>query len=117
MSKLKIYLSGKYFIIRFLISNAIGTAILVSISYPINFYGLYPISHIAVIAFNTWIYKMILAIMLFPIAILLTNIIKRVEKLDFFDYGISYNPITIFNENISGQNKYVKTNHMEEWQT
>lgn len=53
MSKLKIYLSGKYFIVRFISSNAISTAILVSISYPINFYGIYSISYIMVIALNT----------------------------------------------------------------
>jgi uncharacterized integral membrane protein (TIGR00697 family) len=113
MSKLKIYLSGKYFAIRFFASNAIGTAILVSISYPINFYGLYSIDHIAVIALNTWIYKMILATMLFPIAILLGSVIKRIEKLDYFDYGISYNPITVFSDTVHGENKYDKISSIE----
>lgn len=114
MSKLKIYLSGKYFIMRFLTSNAIGTAILVSISYPINFYGLYSIDHIAVIALNTWLYKMIFAVILFPVAILLANVIKRIEKLDYFDYGISYNPVNVFSENVPGENKYNK-NNVEGW--
>lgn len=108
MSKLKIYLSGKYFIMRFFISNAIGNAILVAISYPINFYNLYSFNHIMVIALNTWVYKMILAVILFPIAILSANAIKRIEKLDYFDYGISYNPISVFSENVSGINKYDK---------
>jgi queuosine precursor transporter len=111
MSKLKIYLSGKYFIIRFFISNAIGTAILVSISYPVNLYGLYSIDHIAIIALNTWAYKMVLAAILFPVAILLANAIKHIEKLDYFDYGISYNPINVFSENVHGENKYDKTNN------
>lgn len=115
MSKLKIYLSGKYFIIRFFTSNAIGTAILVSISYPINLYGLYSLNHIAVIAFNTWVYKMVLAVVLFPVAILLANAIKRLEKLDYFDYGISYNPINVFSESVHGKNKYNKTNNIEGW--
>lgn len=115
MSKLKIYLSGNHFIMRFITSNAIGTAILVCISYPINFYGLYSINHIAVIAFNTWIYKMIMAVMLFPLALLLSSIIKRIEKLDYFDYGISYNPLTVFNENVPGKNKYEKSRNIEGW--
>jgi len=114
MSKLKIYMSGKYFIVRFLISNGIGKAILVSISYPINFYGQYTINHIAEISCNTWIYKMIIAIILFPVAVLLANTIKRIEKLDYFDYGVSYNPIAVFNENITGENRYEKSN-VEEW--
>jgi len=115
MSKLKIYLSGKYFIIRFFSSNSIGNLILVTISYPINFYGLYSINHIAVIALNTWVYKMVLAIILFPVAILFSNGVKRIEKLDYFDYGISYNPIAVFSENVSGKNKYNKTDNIEGW--
>ncbi|MBV9576357.1 MAG: VUT family protein [Gammaproteobacteria bacterium] len=114
MSKLKIYLSGKYFIVRFLTSNAIGKAILVSISYPINFYGQYTITRIAEIAFNTWVFKMIVATILFPIAIILSNLIKKIEKLDYFDYGISYNPIHVFKETVSGENKYRKLN-VESW--
>jgi len=58
---------------------------------------------------------MILAILLFPLAIFLTNTIKRVEKLDYFDYGISYSPFSVFNEHISGENKYDKYNNSEEW--
>jgi len=115
MSKLKIYLSGKYFITRFITSNAIGTAILVCISYPINFYGLYSLNRIAVIAFNTWIYKMIMAVILFPLALFLSSLIKRIEKLDYFDYGISYNPLTVFSENVSGENKYEKYKNIEGW--
>lgn len=114
MSRLKIYMGGKYFILRFLISNAIGKAILVSISYPINFYGLYNVNQIATIALNTWIYKMIIAVILFPVAIILSGIIKRIEKIDFYDYGISYNPINVFNESTCGKNKYEKHKN-EEW--
>ena len=72
-------------------------------------------NHIAVIALNTWVYKMVLAVLLFPVAILLANTIKRIEKLDYFDYGISYNPISVFSENISGENKYDKINNIEGW--
>jgi uncharacterized PurR-regulated membrane protein YhhQ (DUF165 family) len=106
ISRLKIYMYGGYFTIRFILSNALGNALLVIISYPINFYHLHDINFILELAFNTWIYKISVATILLPIAIFFTNIVKRVEKLDYFDYGISYNPITVFRENISGQNKY-----------
>lgn len=100
MSKLKIYLSGNYF---------------VTISYPINLYGLYSLDHMLTIALNTWIYKMIFAIVLFPIAIVLANAIKRIEKLDYFDYGVSYNPMVVFSENVPGENKYNKKNNVDGW--
>jgi len=110
MSKLKIYLSGDYFLLRFIVSNAISAGILVSISYPINFYGIYTLNQIAAIAFNTWIYKLIFAIALFPFATLLANIIKRIERIDYYDYGISYNPLFVFKQNTLGENKYKKYN-------
>lgn len=106
MSKLKIYMSGRFFYIRFFLSNAIGKAILVSISYPINLYKLYTINEIAHIAINTWMYKISLSIILFPIALLITSIIKRIECLDYYDYGISYNPISVFSSTEAGKNKY-----------
>lgn len=100
---------------RLIASNAISTAILVFIAYPINFYELYTFNQIIVIAFNTWVYKMIVAIMLFPVAIFLANTIKRIEKLDYFDYGVSYNPLTVFSEHVAGENNYGKSNSIEKW--
>jgi hypothetical protein len=41
-------------------------------------------------------------------------VIKRIEKPVYFDYGISYNPMNVFSGNVSGENKYDKTN-IEGW--
>ena len=106
MSKLKIYYGGKLFAVRFLASNAIGKAALVCISYPINLYGIYPINEIAHIALNTWIYKMIMALILFPVALILSFYIKKFEKTDHYDFGVSYNPLSVFSTNNYGKNKY-----------
>ncbi len=57
---------------------------------------------------NTWIYKMVIAILLFPFAAALTRFIKRIEKVDFYDYGISYNPLKVFNTISQGENRYGK---------
>jgi len=106
MSKLKIYYRGNLFIIRFLLSNAVGKAALVCISYPINLSGLYPINEIIHIALNTWIYKMVMAVLLFPAAWFLSDFIKKVEKMDYYDFGISYNPISVFSQKTQGENKF-----------
>jgi queuosine precursor transporter len=106
MSKLKIYYMGNLFIIRFLLSNAVGKAALVCISYPINLYGIYSPIEITHIAFNTWVYKMIMALILFPIAIGLSCFIKKIEKTDYYDFGISYNPMRVFSIKNHGKNKY-----------
>ena len=107
-SKLKIMMYGKYYAVRFLASTSIANLILVGVSYPINFYGLYPLEKIIDIAINTWTYKFIIAILLFPVALVLAKLVKRIEKLDYYDYGISYNPMKVFNEYVSGRNAYEK---------
>lgn len=106
VSKLKINLYGKKFIYRFLISSIIGSAILVTISYPINFYDQYPFKMIMHIAFDTWIYKIFAAIILLPLAMLLINLLKRLEKTDYYDYGNSYNPFNVFSTQEYGENRY-----------
>ncbi len=106
LSKLKLYLYGQSFIYRFLFSNFFGSGILVSISYPINFYHQFPPDKIAQIAIHTWIYKVIIALLLMPIGIWLAKIVKKIEGLDYYDYGISYNPLKVFKSNNAGVNKY-----------
>lgn len=106
VSKLKVNLYGKRFIFRFLVSSTIGGFILVMISYPINFYGQYSFIHILHIAINTWVYKILSSIILLPISLYLIDLLKRVEKTDYYDYGVSYNPLNVFSTEESGENRY-----------
>lgn len=108
LSKLKINLFVKKFRYRFIISNIIGSAILVTISYPVNFYDQYSIQEIINIAFNTWMYKVVAAIILLPFALYFISLLKRVEKTDHYDYGVSYNPFTVFSSKNNGENRYEK---------
>ena len=107
LSLMKKYYGGFLFS-RMFFSNLLGQFLLVFISYPINFYHIYSLSHIIHIAVNTWVYKAIMAIALLPITGYLAKKIKRIEHLDFYDYGISYNPIKVFNANNPGENHYEK---------
>lgn len=106
LSKLKIYLYGKAFILRFIFSNFFGSAVLVTISYPINFYHQYAIDKIVQIAFHTWIYKVVIAMLLMPLGLWIAKIVKTIEGLDYYDYGISYNPLKVFVTSNAGINKY-----------
>ena len=106
ISKLKINLYGKSFFLRFLFSSTIGSLILVMISYPINFYSQYTFLHIIHIAINTWIYKIFASIILLPVVLLIIDLLKRAEKIDYYDYGASYNPLKVFSTEETGENKY-----------
>ena len=104
MSVIKIYTKGNLFVSRILVSNIVGAAVLVTISYPINYYHIFPIKHIAEIAFNTWVFKIAIAAIALPFTVIASRLLKRVEKLDYYDYGISYNPMKAFNTDEKGKN-------------
>lgn len=91
---------------RYILANAVGKFIIVVISYPINFGHIYTTHTIIKLIFDTWLFKMAAAILLSPLACLLIKKVKRIERLDTFDYGVSYNPTRVFNDRELGENHY-----------
>lgn len=111
ISFIKIKLSGTHTIIRTIICNSISKAILVSISYPINFMFIYKWNKIIELSINTWCFKVffgsfIILILFKPLCLL----ISKIDKIDIYDIGVSYSITKIFNMDNSGINKYVKNN-------
>lgn len=45
---------------------------------------------------TTWCYKVVMSIILLPVGIYIVQKIKKVEKTDYYDWGISYNPLKVF---------------------
>jgi len=68
-SHLKIWLLGKNKLMRFVISTGTAKAILVIISYPINFYGILSTEQILIICFNTWAFKVLIGSLFAPVHI------------------------------------------------
>jgi len=95
-SKVKTKLLEQNTIIRILASTSISQAILVFISYPINFYGIYSIHKIFSLAINTWVYKMICVFVLIPIISILVLLVKKIDHADAYDIGVNYNPFLVF---------------------
>lgn len=102
--KVKIKLLEQQTIIRILISTGISQAILVSVSYSINFYDLYTYNQIFHIGIDTWIYKMICILAFSPIIFLTSALIKRIDKADAYDTEINYNPFLVFSSPTKKQN-------------
>lgn len=99
ISKLKIYFSGRFFIVRYTLSAMMAQAVLLLTDYPISLSSRYGFHELINIIITTWCYKVFMAIGLFPIGIYLIQKIKKIEKTDYYDWGISYNPLTVFKEN------------------
>ncbi|MEA9391462.1 VUT family protein [Acerihabitans sp. TG2] len=98
ISKLKIYFGGRFFIIRYTLSAMIAQAVLLLTSYPISLSSKYSFHELVNIIATTWSYKVVMSILLLPVGIYLVGVIKKIEKTDYYDWGISYNPLSVFRE-------------------
>lgn len=96
ISKLKIVFYGKFFLIRYTIGSMTTQAALLLTAYPISLSGKYSLQELTSIILTTWSYKVCISLLLLPIAIWLVNVVKRIEKTDHYDWGVSYNPTFIF---------------------
>lgn len=105
-SRLKTHFLGKYLYARFLINSAITTAILVSIIYPINFYGILTWNKIFTICTETYLYKITMGIIVLFLSIPMITLGKRIEKKYIFDINISFNPLNIYTKKNIGINLY-----------
>ncbi|MCC7005696.1 MAG: VUT family protein [Ottowia sp.] len=105
VSKLKIYFNGRLFIVRYLISSMVAQAVLLITAYPISLSSKYDVSTLINVIITTWSYKVLMSIILLPVGSYLVNVIKRIEKTDYYDWKISYNPFYVFGEDGASVNR------------
>lgn len=106
VSRLKIYFNGRLFIVRYVLSAMVAQAVLLLTAYPISLSSKYSIEDLANIILTTWSYKVLMSVLLLPAGIYLVNIIKRIEKTDYYDWQVSYNPLRVFGDSNAGKNLY-----------
>lgn len=108
VSKLKIYFNGRLFIARYILSAMLSQGLMLSIAYPINLFGKYSNIDLVNIILTTWSYKVVMSVVLLPLASYLSPLVKRIERTDYYDWGIPYNPFLVFKENNSNieRNRY-----------
>lgn len=99
ISRLKVYFCGRFFIIRYVLSSMITQAVLLLSAYPISLSSKYPPHELINIIITTWSYKVVMSVLLLPLAVYLSEYVKKIEKTDYFDWNVSYNPISVFSEN------------------
>lgn len=107
ISKLKIYMNGKRFWLRSLISTASSEIVLCTIAYFIIFTGLKSFTEVIKIIYSVWIYKVIFSTLATPMASYIGKSLKNAENSDVYDIGISYNLLSDKkNEIIELENNY-----------
>jgi len=108
-SKLKLLFWGKFLVARILVNAIITKAIMVAIIYPINFIGIYSLSIIIGICVDTYVFKIIMAVIVVYLSYPIVYICKKLDKRDVYDVNVKYGINHIFDEKNSGINLYEKT--------
>jgi len=95
LAKWKIFLKGRFFILRCCFSTAFGQACLTIIVDVLNYYGKLSHQGLEWMMACGYFWKMCCAlIMVFP-AWLLVKYLKRIEEVDYFDVHTNFNPFII----------------------
>jgi hypothetical protein len=95
LSRLKILSKGKYLWIRTIGSTIIGEGIDTLIFCLVAFYGVLPSTTFWMVVFSNYIFKCAIEIAFTPLTYMITRFLKKVEKTDVYDHGVTYNPFRI----------------------
>ncbi|MFA5014903.1 MAG: queuosine precursor transporter [Actinomycetota bacterium] len=92
LAKMKILTKGKWLFTRTIGSTVVGEGIDTIIFVVIAFLGVYPNNLVLLIIISNYIFKVSLEIVFTPLTYKIVGFLKRVEKVDWFDYGTNFNP-------------------------
>ena len=92
LAKMKILTKGKWLFTRTIGSTIVGEGIDTIIFVLIAFLGVYPNDLVLLIIISNYIFKVSLEIVFTPLTYKIVGFLKRVEKVDWFDYKTNFNP-------------------------
>ena len=95
MSKMKIASHGRNFSARAVLSTVVGESADSLLFFPIAFAGIIPVPELALMVGVQIVLKTLYEIIILPITIQVVKYIKRVEGIDVYDEGISYNVLKV----------------------
>jgi queuosine precursor transporter len=97
ISKWKILVKGKYFWLRSLTATSIGEGIFTIIALPIIFIGSHSLSETIKIVYDAYLFKFAYGFIAVIPTTIFVSVIKKLEGIDFYDYGVNYNPFKLEN--------------------
>jgi uncharacterized integral membrane protein (TIGR00697 family) len=109
VSKWKVMLNGRLFWLRSLTASIFGEAVFVIISLLMEFIGVLPIQTILQLIFISFVTKIVINPILVIPSSILAAIIKKIEKIDVYDYDLTFNPFKIRTSKLSND-KILNTN-------
>lgn len=98
MSKWKILTNGKVFWLRSILATCISEFILILITVFIAFLPLIKLEMTVKVFKDAYLLEIFYALLFVFPAKYLVNFLRNKEKIDAYDYGVSYNPFKIFKD-------------------
>lgn len=95
LAKWKVILRGRFFVLRSLLSTALGQASLTIIVDILNYTGKMPTCDLVSMMFMGYAWKMVAAILLVFPSWLIVKLLKRSEGIDHFDIQTNFNPFIL----------------------
>ena len=95
LSRLKYFLTGKYFCLRMIFSSAIGGLTMVAMIVVLVYMPLVGFSKSIILARSIYIIELAYAICLCVPAWYITHLLKRAENVDIIEKDIKFNPFVI----------------------
>jgi queuosine precursor transporter len=95
MSRMKVATRGRALWARTITSTVAGQGLDSVIFILIAYTGTIPSGSLVRLILTLWVFKSVYEIICTPLVYRSVKILKRIERLDTYDYGISYSPISI----------------------
>lgn len=92
MSRMKIWMKGKEFSVRAILSTLVGETADSLIFITIAFAGNLPVNVLLIMILTQACIKTIYEIIILPLTIVVVRWVKKTEGIDSYDYKVSYNP-------------------------
>ncbi len=95
ISRWKVLVQGRIFIIRSVVSSAIGELVMLSLWVTIAFSGRLPFAQLIHLALSDYSIRLLYAFMFAYPASKLANLLKNIDKVDIYDEATSFNPFRV----------------------
>ncbi len=95
LSRMKVWMKGRYLFVRTIGSTIIGEGVDSIIFILVGFAGIIPDSNIMTVIISSYLIKLGIEVVVTPITYRAVSYLKSKEKIDTYDTDISYNPFKI----------------------
>ena len=95
LAKMKLWTNGKYLWTRTIGSTVVGQAVDTTVVMFVAFYGTRSIGIIFRLIIAGYLIKVVYETLMTPITYAIVNTLKRIEGVDYYDYGTDFSPFAV----------------------